>query len=231
VLKPWLRRMWCIPPEQDAAFVWAMENVLEVYKRPYDPLRPVVGMDEKPKQLVKETRQPLASRPGRAQRYDYEYERNGTANVFLFCEPLGGWRRADVRRRRTKQDWAHEVRRLVDEDYPEAERITLVLDNLNTHTLASLYEAFAPAEARRLVERLEVVYTPKHGSWLNVAEIELAAMAKQCLGDRVPDEAALRRRVKAWTQDRNHREVQINWHFTTADARIKLRRLYPQIQS
>ena len=223
--------MWCIPPEQDAAFVWAMENVLEVYKRPYDALRPVVCMDEKPKQLVKETRRPLAARPGRAERYDYEYERNGTANVFLFCEPLGGWRRTEVHRRRTKQDWAHEVRCLVDEDYPAAARITLVLDNLNTHTPASLYEAFEPAEARRLVEKLEVVYTPKHGSWLNVAEIELAAMEKQCLGDRVPDAAALTRRTKAWTHNRNHRDVKINWQFTTADARVKLLRLYPQIQS
>jgi hypothetical protein len=223
--------MWCIPPQENAAFVWAMENVLEVYKRPYDARRPVVCMDEKPKQLVKETRRPLAGRPGRAERYDYEYERNGTATVFLFCEPLGGWRRTEVHRRRTKQDWAHEARRLADEDYPEAERITLVLDNLNTHTPASLYETFEPAEARRLVERLEVVYTPKHGSWLNVAEVELAAMEKQCLGDRVPDAAALARRTAVWTEDRNHRDVTINWQFTTADARIKLRRLYPQIES
>jgi len=222
--------MWCIPPDGDAAFVWAMENVLEVYHRPYDPKRPVVCMDEKPRQLVKETRRGLVGRPGRAERYDYEYERNGTANLFLFCEPLRGWRRVEVRSRRTKRDWATEVRRLVDADYPQAERITLVMDNLNTHSPASLYAAFAPAEARRLVEKLEVVHTPKHGSWLNMAEIELAALEKQALRDRTPDEAALRRQVNAWETERTNRQVTIDWHFTTADARIKLRRLYPQIQ-
>ena len=174
--------MWCIPPEQDAAFVWAMENVLEVYHRPYDERHPVVCMDEKPRQLVAETRRRLSARPGCPERYDYEYRRQGTANIFLFCEPLKGRRRVQVTARRTRQDWAEEIRRLVDEDYPEAERITLVLDNLNVHSPASLYETFAPAEARRLVEKLEIVPTPKHGSWLNMAEIELSAMEKQCLG-------------------------------------------------
>ena len=223
--------MWCIPPEQDAEFVWAMENVLEVYHRPYDPRRPVVCMDEKPRQLVAETRRRLSARRGYPERYDYEYRRQGTANIFLFCEPLQGRRRAQVTERRTRQDWAKEIRRLVDEDYPEAERITLVLDNLNIHSPASLYEAFAPAEARRLVEKLEIVPTPKHGSWLNMAEIELSALEKQCLREHTPDGAALRRQVETWERDRNHREVVINWQFTTADARIKLHRLYPQIKA
>jgi transposase len=223
--------MWCIPPEQDAEFVWAMENVLEVYHRPYDPRRPVVCMDEKPRQLVAETRRRLSARRGCPERYDYEYRRQGTANIFLFCEPLQGRRRAQVTGRRTRQDWAKEIRRLVDEDYPEAERITLVLDNLNIHSPASLYEAFAPAEARRLVEKLEIVPTPKHGSWLNMAEIELSALEKQCLREHTPDESALRRQVETWEQDRNHREVVINWQFTTADARIRLHRLYPQIKA
>jgi hypothetical protein len=223
--------MWCIPPESDGEFVWAMENVLEVYHRPYDPRRPVVCMDEKPRQLIAETRRRVPAHPGRPERYDYEYRRQGTANIFLFCEPLQGQRRAEVTSRRTRQDWAREIRRLVDEDYPEAERITLVLDNLNVHSPASLYEAFPPAEARRLVEKLEIVPTPKHGSWLNMAEIELSAMEKQCLREHTPDEPALRRQVAAWQQDRNAREVAINWQFTTADARIRLRRLYPQIQT
>lgn len=223
--------MWCIPPEQDSEFVWAMENVLEVYHRPYDARHPVVCMDEKPRQLIAETRRRQAARPGCRERYDYEYRRQGTANIFLFCEPLRGRRRVEVTSRRTRQDWAAEIRRLVDEDYPEAERITLVLDNLNIHSPASLYEAFEPAEARRLVEKLEIVPTPKHGSWLNMAEIELSAMEKQCLREHTPDEPALRRQVNAWQRDRNQRQVVINWQFTTADARIRLRRLYPQIQT
>jgi transposase len=208
-----------------------MENVLEVYHRPYDARRPVVCMDEKPRQLIAETRRRVPARPGRSERYDYEYRRQGTANIFLFCEPLQGWRRAEVTSRRTRQDWAREIRRLVDEDYPQAERITLVLDNLNVHTPASLYETFAPAEARRLAQKLEIVPTPKHGSWLNMAEIELSAMEKQCLREHTPDEETLRRQVDAWQRERNGREVVINWQFTTADARIKLRRLYPQIQT
>jgi hypothetical protein len=223
--------MWCIPPEQDAEFVWAMENVLEVYHRPYDERYPVICMDEKPRQLVAETRPRRPARPGCRERYDYEYRRQGTANLFLFCEPLKGWRRVQVTGRRTRQDWAQEIRRLVDEDYPEAERITLVLDNLNVHSPASLYETFAPAEARRLVEKLEIVPTPKHGSWLNMAEIELSAMEKQCLREYTPDESALRHQVEAWQRGRNHRQMTINWQFTTADARIKLHRLYPQTKA
>lgn len=223
--------MWCIPPEQNAEFVCAMENVLETYRRPYDPQRPVVCMDEKPKQLVKETRAPLACSKGQPRRFDYEYERNGTANVFVFVEPLKGWRRLEVTPRRTKIDWAQQIRHLADIDYPEAKRVTLVLDNLNTHSLASLYEAFEPAEARRLIEKIEIVHTPKHGSWLNVAEVELAVLEKQSIGGRVPNAIALQTRVKSWTRDRNNSKAKVNWQFTTEKARIKLRRLYPQIQA
>jgi hypothetical protein len=222
--------MWCIPPEQNAEFVWAMENVLEVYQRPYQPKRPVVCMDETSKQLVKETRIPQPVRRGQPARFDYEYERNGTANVFLFCEPLAGRRRVTVTERRTKCDWAKQIRTLLEENYPRAERVTLVMDNLNTHSLGSLYEAFEPQEARRLIDRLEVVYTPKHGSWLNMAEIELSVLSRQCLGGRVPDRPTLVGAVDCWQKDRNTSRATIDWQFTTADARIKLRRLYPQIQ-
>ncbi len=223
--------MWCIPPQQNAAFVCAMEEVLDVYQRPYDPRYPKVCMDEKLKQLVKQTRRPQPARPGQIARQDYEYERNGMANIFLFCEPLRSWRKVNVTARRTKLDWAAQIKELVDVHYPQAEQITLVCDNLNTHELASLYEAFAPEEARRLIKKLRVVHTPKHGSWLNMAEIELAAMSKQCLADRVPDAASLRTRVAAWEGERNDQQVGIDWQFTTADARTKLRRLYPQIQA
>ncbi len=163
-------------------------------------------------------------------RYDYEYERNGTANVFLFVEALAGWRRASVRERKTAVDWAEEVRRLLEEDYPDAEKVILICDNLNTHTIASLYEAFCPARARRLASRLEIHYTPKHGSWLNIAESELSVLRRQCLGDRTPDLATLKQKTQAWQRNRNERQQGINWRFTTTDARIKLKRLYPQIQ-
>lgn len=222
--------MWCIAPEQNAAFVCAMENVLEVYKRPYDPVRPVLCMDEKPKQLVKETRTPIACRKGQPQRVDFEYERNGMANVFMFVEPLKGWRRVETTARRTKQDWALQMKQVLDVDYPQATKVTLVMDNLNTHCPSSFYETFAPAEARRLIDRLEIVHTPKHGSWLNVAEVELAALEKQSIAGRVPDEPTLSKRVKTWMQERNAATVKVNWQFTTDKARIKLRRLYPQIQ-
>jgi hypothetical protein len=222
--------MWCIPPERDAEFVCAMENVLEVYKRPHDPERPVVCMDEKPKQLIKETRVPLPHTQGRPERFDYEYERNGVASVFLFIDPLRGWRRVEATERRTRVDWARQVQRLVDHDYPQARRITLVMDNLNTHSLASLYEAFEPKEARRLAQKLEIVTTPKHGSWLNIAEVELAVLEKQAIGGRIPDLATLSARLKAWQKPRNRSHARIDWRFTTADARIKLKRLYPQIQ-
>jgi hypothetical protein len=219
-----------IPPKQNAAFVACMEDVLEVYRRPYDARRPVVCMDEQPVQLVTETRVPQPARPGRPRRVDYEYERAGTACVFLFTEALGGWRRASARPRRTAVDWAEEVRRLLDTDYPEAETVVLVCDNLNTHTPASLYQAFEPVEARRLAARLEIHYTPKHGSWLNLAECELSVLSRHCLRSRTGSLRTLRRKVTAWQRDRNRRQCGVNWHFTTDDARIKLKSLYPKIQ-
>jgi hypothetical protein len=223
--------MWCIPPKQNAEFVCAMENVLEVYQRPYDPANPVVCMDEASKQLVCETRIPLPQEPGRAKCYDYEYERKGTANLFMWTEPLAGWRKVCVTDRRTREDWAHGVRELLDEDYPEVERVTLVMDNLNTHHVSSLYEAFAPEEARRLMRRLDVVYTPKHGSWLNMAEIELNVVSNQCLSRRIGNIQTLRREVAAWERNRNETQSAVDWQFTTANARTKLKRLYPQIKT
>ena len=223
--------MWCIPPEQSAAFVCAMEGVLEVYQRPYDPDYPVVCMDETSKQLVGETQKPLPPEPGVPERYDYEYERHGTANIFMFTEPLGGWRHVRVTERHTKVDWALEVRELLDVRYPAAKRVTLVSDNLNTHDCASLYEAFEPAEARRLMARLEMVHTPKHGSWLNIAEIELNVLSRQCFCQVIADAATLTTQVAAWESNRNTQQKGVDWQFTTADARTKLKRLYPRIQS
>ena len=220
----------CIPPKQNAEFVCAMENVLETYQKPYDARFPKVCMDETSKQLVKETRAPVPGGPGREERFDYEYERNGVANVFMFTEPLAGWRHAVVTDRRTRVDWALQVRDLVDGRYPEADRVTLVMDNLNTHGPWSFYEAFEPAEARRLAERIECVYTPKHGSWLNIAEIELNVLSTQCLGGRIPEKETLVREVAAWQRERNGKQKGVEWQFTTADARIKLKRLYPQVR-
>ncbi len=221
--------MWCIPPKQNAEFVCAMENVLAVYTRPYDVNHPVVCFDEKSKQLVEEICKPIPAAAGRAECHDYEYVRNGTANLFLLVEPLRGWRQVDVTTRRTKLDFAKQMKELVDAHYPDASKITLVMDNLNTHRLSCLYEAFTPTEARRLIEKIEVVHTPKHGSWLNMAECELSVLEKQCLGDRIADEATLRTRIQVWNGDRNRRLKKIDWQFRTPDARIKLRRLYPQI--
>lgn len=201
-----------------------------MYTRPYDSKRPVVCLDEKSKQLVGEICQPIAARPGEVERCDYEYVRNGTANLFMMVEPLGGWRQVNVTTRRTKVDFAMQVKALADVHYAEADRITLVMDNLNTHRLSCLYEAFEPAEARRLIERIEVIHTPRHGSWLNMAECELSVLEKQALGARVGDENELRSRVTNWGTDRNQRCRGIHWQFRTPDARIKLRRLYPQIQ-
>lgn len=228
-MKPWQKKMWCIPPEQNAEFVCAMENVLEVYCRPYDAQHPVVCFDEKSKQLVDEICKPIAPRPGEVERCDYEYVRNGTANMFMMVEPLGGWRHVNVTTRRTKEDFAGQIKELVDIHYPEAVKITLVMDNLNTHRLSCLYEAFEPTEARRLIEKIAPVHTPKHGSWLNMAECELSVLEKQALGERVGNETELRARVTTWEADRNHRFKGIDWQFRTADARIKLRRLYPKI--
>lgn len=207
-----------------------MEDVLEVYTRPYDRRRPMVCLDESSKQLVKETRCPIPARPGQPHRVDYEYERNGTANLFMVFEPLGGRRRVKVTDRRTIADFAEVVRQLVDEWYPKAEKIVLVMDNLNTHKPASLYEAFEPAEARRLLERLEIHYTPKHGSGLDMAETELGVLNTQCLDRRLPDKTTLLREVAAWEKSRNEARCKINWRFTTKDARIKLKRLYPSFQ-
>jgi transposase len=207
-----------------------MEDVLAVYHRRYDGRRPVVCLDEGGKQLIGDVRPPLPVRPRRPAKEDYEYERNGTANLFMAFEPLAGARRVEVTRRRTNKDFARLIRRLLDEWYPEAEKVVLVLDNLSTHTPAALYETFAPAEARRLVERLEVHYTPKHGSWMNMAELELSVLARQCLDRRIPDLEALRREVAAWQQARNAATVKVDWQFTTAVARVKLRRLYPVLE-
>jgi transposase len=229
-LKPWQQKMWCIPPEDDAEFVWAMENVLGVYTRPYDPKYPMVCFDEKSKQLVGEVCKPIAARPGEVERCDYEYVRNGTANLFMMVEPLGGWRQVNVTTRRTKMDFARQMKELVDVHYPDAEKITVVMDNLNTHRMSCLYEAFAPDEARRLIEKIEIVHTPKHGSWLNMAECELSVLEKQALGERVESEAVLRERIAVWNADRNNRSKGIDWQFKTSDARIKLRRLYPKTQ-
>ena len=206
-----------------------MEDVLEVYQRPYDPQRPVVCFDEQSRQLTKETRRAIPAAPGRPARVDYEYERNGTANLFMIFEPLAGKRRVKVTDRRTALDFAEVIRELVD-SYPTAEKIVLVMDNLNTHKMASFYKAFSPDEACRLIERLEVHYTPKHGSWLDMAETELSVMTKQCLRRRIPDKPALVSEITAWESSRNAARCRIDWRFTTANARIKLKRLYPSIQ-
>lgn len=206
-----------------------MEDVLEVYHRPYDPKRPQVCLDEGSKQQVKETRLPLPVRPGDVAKYDYEYERNGTSNLFIFFAPLETWRHIKVTDQRTMVDFAQCLRDLVDLHFPEAEKIVLVMDNLNTHKLASLYEAFPPAEARRIIDKLEIHYTPKHGSWLNMAEIELSVLQRQCLKARIPDQAVLIEKVTAWQERRNAHGSTVHWRFTTEDARIKLHRLYPSI--
>jgi transposase len=204
-----------------------MEDVLELYAEPYDALRPVVNFDEKSKQLVAEKRAPLAARPGQPARYDCEYRRNGVAKLFAFCEARAGWRHIALSERQTKQDFAAQMQWLVDERYPEAERIRVVLDNLKPHKPASLYERFAPEEARRILRKLEFHYTPKHGSWLNLVEIELSVLERQCLSRRIPDEATLQREVAAYEARRNKEQATITWNFCVADARRKLKRLYP----
>jgi hypothetical protein len=207
-----------------------MEDVLEVYKRPYDPKRPVVCLDETGKQLIGEARTPVPAAPGQAAHYDYEYVRNGVANIFMVSEPLAGRRDVEVTDRRTKKDYAQCLRKIADEIYPDAEAIVLVQDNLNTHSPASLYEAFVPAEAKRLADRFEIHYTPKHGSWLNMAEIELGILGRQCLSRRIDNIDDLRREAKAWETARDTAGSKVNWQFTTTDARIKLSRLYPSLE-
>ena len=204
-----------------------MENVLDLYHEDHDPERPVICFDETSKQLVADVRLPIRAKPGRAERYDTEYKRNGTCNLFMFCEPKGGWRHIEVTERRTKQDFAQQMRWLVDEAYPHAEKVRLVLDNLNTHTLGSLYDTFEPSEALRIARRLELHYTPKHGSWLNMAEIELSVFGRSCLRQRIPDEGDLKRHVGALEAERNTARASIDWRFTIHDARDKLHRLYP----
>jgi hypothetical protein len=220
--------MWCIPPKSSAEFVCGLEDVLEVYHRPYDPRRPVVCMDESFKQLIGEVREPLPPSPGRVERYDSVYVRNGVASLFLAFEPLAGWRGVKATETRKRTDWAHFIRELVDGRYQDAERVVLVMDQLNTHSVASLYEAFPPEEARRIADRLEVHHTPKHGSWSNMAEIELSALSRD-LPERIGDRAAMVRHVGAWKGRRNGARVKADWQFTTAGARTKLRKLYPTV--
>ena len=221
--------MWCIPPKQSGEFVYHMEDVLDVYHRPYDPKRPVVCLDETFKQLIGEVREPLPPAPGRVERYDSVYVRNGVASVFMTFEPLAGWRHVELTDSRTAVDWARVVKGLVDaRRYRDAERIVLVMDQLNTHAAASLYEAFAPDEAKRIAAKLEIHQTPKHGSWLNMAEIELSAFARD-LPERVGDRPAMASHTSAWEKRRNGAKVKADWQFTAADARVRLRKLYPTI--
>ena len=205
-----------------------MEDVLDVYQRPWDPNVPVVCMDEQPVQLLSDARDPIEMAPGRDRKIDYEYVRHGTCSIFMWTEPLRGWRRADAQPHRTRTDWAHQIKHLLDVDYPDTSTVVLVMDNLNTHTIGSLYQAFPPAEAHRLARRLEIHHTPKHGSWLNIAECELSAMTRQCLTRRVGDIDTLNRELSCWQDQTNADQRQVRWHFTTSDARIRLRHLYPQ---
>jgi len=222
--------MWCIPPAANAEFVYHMEDVLDVYHRPADPQHPVVCLDEATKQLIGEVREPLPAKPGAVERCDCEYVRNGTATLFVAVDPLAGWREVTVTDHRCRTDWAHVVQELLDGRYRGTDTVTLVMDNLNTHGPASFYEAFDPAEAKRLTDRLEIHYTPKHGSWLNIAEIELSALSRQCLDRRIADAEILKREVAAWKAGRNDAKTRVRWRFTTANARIKLHRLYPSIK-
>lgn len=222
---------WCIPSKEDADFVACMEDILDVYELPYNPARPVVCIDEKPYQLLGDVREPLPMRPGDDQKTDSEYKRNGTCSIFAFVEPLGGKRHVSVHEHRTAIDWAQEIKYLSDVMFPNAEKIVLVMDNLNTHKDASLYKAFPPAEARRIIKHLEIHYTPKHGSWLDMTEIELNVMTRQCLPRRIDTITRLKNELSAWETERNRDEAKIRWHFQTGDAREKLISLYPIISS
>lgn len=229
-LQPHHNKYWCIPPKENAEFVACMEDVLCVYERPYDPDRPMVCLDETSLQLQGDTRDPMPMIPGSPPIKDYEYERRGTCSIFMVNEPLAGQRRVFVNRTRTAVDFAYVIQHICDEMYPDVKKIVLVMDNLNTHDVASLYKAFPPAEARRLRDRLEIHYTPKHGSWLDMAEIELNVLTRQCLkGRRIPDVETLAFEIAAWEKDRNAMQCKISWQFTTADARIKLKSLYPKL--
>jgi transposase len=228
-LKPWLKEEWCIPPEQNAEFVYHMEDVLDVYHRPFDPNRPLVCFDETPVQLISETRQSIPVQTGQLARYDYEYRRQGSANLFMFFAPLQNWRHVKVTEQRTKKDWAWCMHDLVYQHFPNAERCILVEDNLNTHSPAALYEVFEPAKAKRILDRLEFHFTPKHGSWLNMAEIEFSVISRQCLSGYIPDIETLECETSAWEIERNTKKATVEWRFTTDDARIKLKKLYPVI--
>jgi DDE superfamily endonuclease len=219
-----------IPPEQDAEFICQMEEVLDLYSQPEDPNYPLVCFDEASKQLTKETHLPQATQPGQVAREDYQYERNGTANLFMFSAPLLGWRHVDVTDQRTQIDYAYQMKWLVDVGFPDALQIRIVQDNLNTHVKASLYKAFEASEARRILNRLDFHYTPKHGSWLNMAEIELSILSRQCLDRRIPDQETLKTEIAAWEKRRNENANKVDWQFTTKDARIKLKHLYPSFQ-
>jgi hypothetical protein len=223
-------KTWCIPPESDAEYVFRMEDVLATYALPYDRDIPVVCMDEASKQLIGEVATPLPTAPGEPKGVDYEYERLGVCSLFVFCEPLSGWRHVEVTDRRTKKDWAKCMRDLVDIHYPETKKIRVVMDNLNTHTASSLYEAFPPEEARRILQRLEIHYTPKHASWLNMAEIEIGVMNRQCLDRRIPEKKTITAEVTAWEERRNNAEAKIRWTFTISSARAKLHKVYPSIE-
>ncbi|WP_156161255.1 IS630 family transposase [Methanosarcina sp. 1.H.A.2.2] len=227
-IKPWQRKEWVIPPEQNSSFVANMEMVLDVYKRPFDPRNPVMCMDESPKQLIGETRTPVPCSPGKTARYDYEYKRCGMCNIFLACEPLTGKRMVKITERKTKRDWAYFLEEIALQQ-ENADKITLIMDNLNTHVPGSLYEVFQPAKAKALWDRFEFVYTPKHGSWLNMAEIELNVLTGQCLKRRIDNIELVRKETLAWQKFRNNKNAKVNWQFTTEDARIKLARLYPTI--
>lgn len=223
--------MWCIPPKQNAAFVAAMEQVLAVYQRPYDERFPVVCMDEQPFQLISESRTPLPMRPGQTQKVDYEYIREGSCTIWMFVEPLAGWRDVVVTATKKAIDWAHQIKAMVDNPrFAKAEKIILVCDNLNTHFFGSLYQAFGAEDAFRIMSRIELVHTPKHGSWLNMAEPELSILTRQCFTDRVGEQAQVEQRATAWKADRNQRQKGINWQFTNDNARTKLKRLYPNIE-
>jgi hypothetical protein len=226
--KPHLKNYWCIPPKQNATFVAKMEDVLTIYSRPYNPKRPVVCMNEKPYLLLSDKHESLPTRPGVTKKVDYQYECKGSCSIFMFCEPLVGWRHAEALSQRRKVEWAHKVKWLLDVECPDVECVVLVLDNLNTHGFGSLYEAFSAEEAFRLAQRLESHFTPVHGSWLNIAEIELSALSGQCLGDRrISDLVLLNVELGVWHSRRNLSQKGVDWQFTTRDARIKLKNVYP----
>ena len=226
-----MNESWVIPPKENAEFVCQMEEVLDLYTLKYDADYPLVCFDESSKQLISEVITPIEAKPGQIERFDYQYQREGVCNLFMFFDPLAGWRHVEVTDRRTQIDYAQQMKYLVDDRYPQAKKIRIVQDNLNTHIKASLYKAFIPTEARRILDKLEFHYTPKHGSWLNMAEIELSVLTGQCLNRRIPSKDVLINEIAAWEKRRNQISTKIDWQFTTEDARIKLKRLYPTINA